>query len=417
MVRIRYRGPVPLFVLLLILLAGCQGKSTTTENIEKSIYKVVPERIFFPEKGLSVEIKFYKMRNGYSEEITNFSLRSEDPEIASVKGHKVFSRGSGETFLDLTWKNYSRKIPVEVKEGLLLKKVFIKPKKLVIRDWETYSFEATGIDDDGTIFYGLVGTFSVEDPLIADIYSSGAIKIGVENGVEKVLFYCCGAKADAEISVELPYKPPYGGKVIFYSIGISGGYGEKYLPGNVLGPPRGGSTPQSSPEQLLSLGNGGSITLEFADYVTDGPGVDFIVFENPVKSDSSVFTEAAFVEVSQDGKNFVRFPSIFNADGEGGTGNPANYINLAGVHPVYANPPTISATNPAVAGGDQFDLKDVGLKWIRYVRIIDTGYNSVDSRGNLIDDAGNHFACAPDKCGFDLDAISIVHRGHMVPPE
>ena len=412
-----YRGLTSLFVLFFLLLAGCQGKSITSENLEKIIYKVVPERILFPEKGLSIEIKFYKTKNSYSEEITDFTLRSEDPEIASVEGDKVTAVTPGATYIYLTWKNYSRKIPVEVKEELSLKEVFIKPQKMVIRDWKTYSFTATGIDGNGTTFYGLVGTYTAEDPLIANIYSSGAVKIGIKNGKEDILFYCCGAKGYAEVSVELPYKPPYGGKVISYSIGISGGFGEKYLPGNVLGPPRGGPTPQSSPQELLSLGNGGSITLEFADYVTDGSGADFIAFENPIISGNSVFTETAFVEVSQDGKNFVRFPSVFNADGEGGTGNPANYINLAGVHPVYANPPTVSATDPAVAGGDQFDLKDVGLKWIRYVRIIDTGYNSVDSRGNLIDDAGNHFACAPDKCGFDLDAVSIVHRGHMVPPE
>src|SRR5687767_1033324 len=52
------------------------------------------------------------------------------------------------------------------------------------------------------------------------------------------------------------------------------------LPGIVTGPP-GDSLPVSGSTSTVSLGHGGSIVLAFTDNVlVDGPGPDFIVFEN-----------------------------------------------------------------------------------------------------------------------------------------
>ena len=42
---------------------------------------------------------------------------------------------------------------------------------------------------------------------------------------------------------------------------------------------------------VVSLGDGGSITLTFRAPITNGPGVDFAVFENGFKSGSRVFAE------------------------------------------------------------------------------------------------------------------------------
>src|SRR5262249_40050503 len=54
-----------------------------------------------------------------------------------------------------------------------------------------------------------------------------------------------------------------------------------WQPGIVLGPP-GNATPTTGSLTVLSLGRGGRITLEFTDNaIVDGPGPDFIVFENP----------------------------------------------------------------------------------------------------------------------------------------
>jgi hypothetical protein len=70
----------------------------------------------------------------------------------------------------------------------------------------------------------------------------------------------------------------------------------------------------------------------------------------------------------------------------------------AGWHPVYSSPGNgISPVDPSVAGGDPFDLADVGLSEARFVRIHDVS-------GETCPDAGG-----PTSDGFDLDAVSIVN--------
>ena len=59
---------------------------------------------------------------------------------------------------------------------------------------------------------------------------------------------------------------------------------------------------------VVSLGNGGSITLTFAEPIRNGAGFDFAVFEN---GHVDTFLELAFVEVSSDGAVFVRFDSTY----------------------------------------------------------------------------------------------------------
>src|SRR5262249_55871231 len=50
----------------------------------------------------------------------------------------------------------------------------------------------------------------------------------------------------------------------------------------------------------VSLGDGGSITLTFANPIVNGAGADFAVFENGFASGSLAFLELAHVEVSSD---------------------------------------------------------------------------------------------------------------------
>ena len=57
----------------------------------------------------------------------------------------------------------------------------------------------------------------------------------------------------------------------------------------------------------VCLGDGGSITMTFDNAIRDGEGFDFAVFEN---SFDEKFLELAYVEVSSDGVNFVRFPNL-----------------------------------------------------------------------------------------------------------
>jgi hypothetical protein len=139
---------------------------------------------------------------------------------------------------------------------------------------------------------------------------------------------------------------------------------------------------------VLTLGGGGEIAFGFGgNAIVDGPGPDFILFENPFDiggDPTSPYAEPGVVGVSDDGETWVDFPcqkDAFPFDGCGGW------------RPVYANPDNaISPFDVAMAGGDAFDLADVGVKHARYVRIRDVSF-----RGGT-----------PTE-GFDLDAAAIVN--------
>src|ERR1019366_5543922 len=70
-------------------------------------------------------------------------------------------------------------------------------------------------------------------------------------------------------------------KLVEASYGPCSGFGQGSLPGVILGPPLGGGTSEGSLD-VPSLGNGGSLVVSFdPNAIVDGPGIDFIVFENP----------------------------------------------------------------------------------------------------------------------------------------
>lgn len=205
--------------------------------------------------------------------------------------------------------------------------------------------------------------------------------------------------------------------------GTGAGFGQASYPGNVLGPPNGNSnpnTPNFSEQDLLSLGDGGRITLRFVNNrIINGPGPDFIVFENPLQpvgEPNQSFAEVAIVEVSDDGQNWVRFPFDFIPPGSAGSLlDMANYVGFAGVRPVLSSPANgITPFDPALAGGDPFDLADVGLASARYVRVIDTGSATTDAQGDLVTDPGNIFSFA-GSAGFDLDAVAAIHSEPVDP--
>lgn len=223
---------------------------------------------------------------------------------------------------------------------------------------------------------------------------------------------------------------PFPDAVTSITYGTGSGFGEDYFPDNVLGAPYGGpdaAHPQDAQSQLLSLGDGGEIILEFDNnVVVDRDGVDLAIFENPVVQEgfsNQSFVEAAIVSVSQDGVNYYTFPYDFIPPEQGESlGDWSNYVGLAGVHPVYSNPTNgISSINPTVSGGDFFDLADVGLNWAKYVKIKDTGTPGTatemrDSDGDSIDDPGNSFNFPSSKTvGFDLDAIAAIHSAAEPP--
>lgn len=196
-------------------------------------------------------------------------------------------------------------------------------------------------------------------------------------------------------------------------------YGAPNVPGIVVGPP-GESTPTTGSTTVASLGIGGSMTWRLDDaWIEDRPGADFIVFENvffqgppPTAADEpyAVFHEIAFVEVSEDGATWHRFPHDAGALAEASERQTIDgplrerLGGLAGITPTFTGnwtvPDQLGVFDPAGiggisgAGGDAFDLADVGLARARFVRLVDTG-------------AGNGFAGAAE--GFDVDALVVVH--------
>ncbi len=212
---------------------------------------------------------------------------------------------------------------------------------------------------------------------------------------------------------------PFVDAVVDVSYGTYAGFGQDQFPDIVLGPPHGSGAAAGSTD-VLSLGDGGNITLEFTDnIVRNGPGPDLIVFENPFYvsgNPENVLAEVAFVEVSQDGETFFRFPNDYDPEGTP-QNNPQNWRGFAGVYPVYSSPDNgIDPTDPETAGGDAFDLDDVGLDWIRFIRIIDTDEPpnaAQDDDGDEIYDPG---WVSEGSSGFDLDAVAAVHSEDIPTP-
>ena len=171
-------------------------------------------------------------------------------------------------------------------------------------------------------------------------------------------------------------------------------FGQDRFPQVVFGPPQAGAGGTGSVD-VLSLGCGGEITLYFdAPAIVDGPGADFIVFENPLPVGESTFVEPARVLVSADGLTWHAFPC--DPLGE----HPP--LGCAGIARVYAGPEnSIDPTDPATAGGDAFDLAQLGLGEARYVGLLDVGEAYYGART----------WCGGGGGGFDLDAIAVVHAG------
>jgi hypothetical protein len=194
-------------------------------------------------------------------------------------------------------------------------------------------------------------------------------------------------------------------RVVSFAPTDCAGFGAAALPGIVEGPPVGGGTSHGSTD-VVSLGSGGTIVVAFdSNAIVDGPGPDFIVFENPfyiAGNPNDVYAEPGEVSVSDDGQTWHAFPCAPTIDPQSpiGTGTAPPYGSCAGWHVVYSTPQNgISPLDPAVAGGDAFDLADIGVKHARFVRIVDVTHESCPEAG----------ANKPTTNGFDLDAVAIVN--------
>ena len=198
-----------------------------------------------------------------------------------------------------------------------------------------------------------------------------------------------------------------------------------WQPAIVFGPP-GNATPTTGSLSVMSLGKGGEIVLEFNESeIVDGPGPDFIVFENPffctgvpqsVTDPYTVFAEPGIVAVSDDGVNFRTFPFNSAALSQVGSGCTdkillQQIIGLAGITPNFTgnytipdDPLVFDPTAPGGVsghGGDAFDLATVGLTHARFVRITDPNLPT---------------GIPGSSEGFDLDAIVALHAQPLLGP-
>lgn len=121
---------------------------------------------------------------------------------------------------------------------------------------------------------------------------------------------------------------------------------------------------------VFSLGDDDELVLGFEEPVPDGPGFDLAVFENPfdVRGGDGRFVDPAVVEVSADCEAFVAFPATY--DGEDYEDDPSLWSGFAGVGPVllHEEEHPVDALSDE-AGGDRFDLAEVGLAEVACVRI------------------------------------------------
>ena len=176
--------------------------------------------------------------------------------------------------------------------------------------------------------------------------------------------------------------------------GTNSGFGAHLYPGIIYGPPRTGGT------HVVTFGGGGSLVIELNGFiVVNGAGPDFTIFENAVVSNLwGNFFERAEVSASDDGVNFIPFPCDAFDPEEINEG-------CAGVTPVNA---TNNPLDPAVSGGDSYDLADVGLTEAKFIRIEDLD-TCRPGDPTWLDAEGSFLCSIAGQQGFDLDAISIVN--------
>jgi hypothetical protein len=171
-------------------------------------------------------------------------------------------------------------------------------------------------------------------------------------------------------------------------------------PNKTLGPATGNvndifSLGDLSREQIAQGESVGWIILTFDEPIQNNRGYDFAVFENGLLSDfttqegstaGELLAELAYVEVSSNGIDFVRFPSLSLTEQQGdlfSTIDMKNVYNLAGKHPNAYN----------VCTGTPFDLQEISnhsmvtsglvdINDIKYIRLVD-----IPGTGDFYDDA------------------------------
>lgn len=165
--------------------------------------------------------------------------------------------------------------------------------------------------------------------------------------------------------------------------------------------------PDSAP--AVSLGDGGTAIVSFEHPLANGPGFDFVVFENGFTAQGQYFLELGTVSVSSNGVRFVGFPAYsatptHTQTPSFGVLKPENLHQLAGKYPApYGTPFDLEALT---------DCTQIDLNHITHIKITDVvgsvnpTYGTTDANGHLINDP---YPTAFHTGGFDLDAVGVIH--------
>ncbi len=156
---------------------------------------------------------------------------------------------------------------------------------------------------------------------------------------------------------------------------------------------------------VVSLGDGGIATLTFDAPIQNTLGADIAVFEN---SFSDSFLELAHVEISSDGINFYRFPSISLTNTDQQIAPFASLdatllYNLAGKFRANFGTPFDFQELDSISGLDINAVTHVRV--IDVIGSIDSVFASYDSEGNIINDP---WPTNFESSGFDLDGVAII---------
>jgi hypothetical protein len=178
-----------------------------------------------------------------------------------------------------------------------------------------------------------------------------------------------------------------------YKFGEGQNFGQDkaWFPENVLGPLSNKvspTIPASTEREICSLGKNGYIVLKFEPAIIDGLGKDFTIFENAfIYGEGRIYDEWMIVSVSEDGVNWHTFPY-----------DTISGVGMAGRTPTAAF--GVDYANPAQSGGDAFDLADLQLNKIYYIKVTDaTKFQSADRES------------------AELDAIIAIHQEENYLPK
>jgi hypothetical protein len=158
---------------------------------------------------------------------------------------------------------------------------------------------------------------------------------------------------------------------------------------------------------VISLGDGGEAIFTFDIPLANGKGPDFAIFENAFADE---FLELAFVEVSSNGVDFVRFPSHSLTQTNMQVGGfdklqPENLNNLAGKFRVFYGTPF------DLEELDTFSILDINsithIKVKDVIGTIDSNFAQKDASMNIVNDP---YPTAFESGGFDLDALGIIYN-------